>query len=78
MNKVYQNGDFLLGTKKDLKMYNDQLFSYKEIDEDVYYELENELKNYKDDTILLLNEGFGMGPYIREFEDVVWFEKEVL
>lgn len=77
MNKVYQHGDMLLGTKKDLKEYNDTLFSYKEIDEDVYYELENDLKNYADDTILLVDEGFGMGLYIREFEDVVWFEKEV-
>jgi len=76
MNKVYQNGDLLLGTKKDLKMYNETLYFNKTIDKDTYMELEHALLNYKDDSILLVDCGYCMDLNIKEFDDVVWFEKE--
>lgn len=70
MNKIYQYGDKLIGQKSDLLAYNDELYVNKIIDEDTYEEFKEDLKNYEDDAMLLVNGEFGMGIYIEEYEEV--------
>lgn len=60
MNGLYDNGTILLGTKKDIvnQIYNNMLV--EENDEE-YMEILEDLKDFKEDTIVALNYDNGMG-----------------
>ena len=60
MNNLYDNGTILLGTKKNIveQIYNNMLV---EEDDEYYMEILNDLKDFKDDTIIALNYDNGMG-----------------
>lgn len=60
MNGLYDNGTILLGTKKDIvnQIYNNMLV--EENDEE-YMEILEDLKDFKEDTIVALNYDSGMG-----------------
>lgn len=72
MNKVYDNGTILLGTKKDIveQIYNNML---EEEQDELYQEILEDLKDYKDNTIVALNYDNGMGYSIDywEKEDII-------
>jgi len=70
MNKIYQNGDKMLGLRKDLREYNEELYKNKVIDKDTYMEFEDSLINYKDDNMLMVDLEFGMGIYVEEWDEV--------
>lgn len=59
MNNIYDNGELLLGTKKDILNYwkNNAI----DIDSDFEEELKEDLKDLKDDTIICINYDNGMG-----------------
>ena len=60
MNNLYDNGTILLGTKKDIvnQIYNNMLVE----EEDTFYmEILEDLKDFKDNTIIALNYDCGMG-----------------
>lgn len=60
MNNLYDNGTILLGTKKDIvnQIYNNML---EEEQDEQYQEILEDLKDFKDDTIIALNYDNGMG-----------------
>lgn len=60
MNSLYDNGTILLGTKKDIvnQIYNNML---EEENDEEYMEILEDLKNFKEDTIVALNYDNGMG-----------------
>lgn len=70
MNKIYQNGDKMLGLRKDLREYNEELYKNKVIDKDTYMEFEDSLINYKDNDMLMVDLEFGMGIYVEEWDEV--------
>ncbi len=59
MNNIYDNGELLLGTKKDILDYwkNNAV----NIDSDFEEEVKEDLKDLKDDTIVCINYDNGMG-----------------
>jgi hypothetical protein len=70
MNKLYDNGEILLGRKKDIvnQIYNNMLV--EENDEE-YTEILEDIKDFEDNTILAINYDNGMGYSID-----VWEEKD--
>lgn len=60
MNNLYDNGTILLGTKKDIveQIYNNML---EEEQDELYQDILDDLKDFKDDTIVALNYDCGMG-----------------
>lgn len=60
MNGLYDNGTILLGTKKDIvnQIYNNML---EEENDEEYMEILEDLKGFKEDTIVALNYDNGMG-----------------
>lgn len=60
MNSLYDNGTILLGTKKDIvnQIYNNML---EEENDEEYMEILEDLKDFKEDTIVALNYDNGMG-----------------
>lgn len=72
MNNLYDNGSILLGTKKDIvnQIYNNMLV---EENDDEYMEILEDLKDFKEDTIVALNYDNGMG-YSIDY----WDEKDIL
>jgi hypothetical protein len=69
MNNVYDNGYKILGTIKDIKEYSTKLLEHFKIVGDDYVvetceetlEIIEELKEYADDTIVMINYDNGMG-----------------
>ena len=71
MSKIYQNGDKMLGLKKDLKAYNEKLLNNKTIDKDTYMEFEEAMLGYKENAMLVVDLEFGMGIYVEEWDEVI-------
>lgn len=72
MNSVYDNGEIMLGTKRNIVA---QIHNYMLTDEndETYMELLEDMKDYKDDDILSVNYEYGMGPLIH-----CWTEEDRL
>lgn len=68
MTRVYDNGDKVLGSVYDVKDY---ICRNCEDYEDVK-DIMEELENYDEDTIVVLNYSFGMGCIIESF----WRDKD--
>jgi len=68
MNKLYDNGSILLGTKKDIvnQIYNNML---EEENDEEYMQILEDLKDFKEDTIIALNYDNGMGYSIDYWEE---------
>lgn len=60
MKDLYDNGEMLLGTKKNIvnQIYNNML---EEEDDEEYMQILEDLKDLKDDTIVAINYDNGMG-----------------
>ena len=60
MKDLYDNGEMLLGTKKNIvnQIYNSML---EEEDDEEYMQILEDLKDLKDDTIVAINYDNGMG-----------------
>lgn len=74
MEKIYDNGDLMLGKVKIIKKYNDDLYKKKVIEEDIYNELKEDLKGFNDDDIITIDYSFGMGNLIKKWNknDVIY------
>lgn len=72
MNKLYDNGEILLGRKKDVvnQIYNNML---EEENDEEYTEILEDIKDFEDNTIIAINYDNGMGYSID-----VWDEKDVI
>lgn len=72
MNNIYDNGTILLGEKGKVvnQIYNNML---EEEQDEFYMEILEEIKDFKDDTIVAINYDNGMGYSIDywEKEDIV-------
>ena len=71
MNKIYDNGEMLLGRKKDIEQHCMKLI-IKNDDEEIKEsakEIIEEIKEYNDNDILCINYDFGMGILIKHWED---------
>jgi hypothetical protein len=68
MNKLYDNGEILLGRKKDIvnQIYNNML---EEENDEEYTEILEEIKDFEDNTILAIDYDNGMGYSIDYWED---------
>lgn len=77
MNKVYDNGTMVLGTKKDVEKYlKDNMFTSDM--EDEIFEILKDIQEEKEDTILAINYDLGMGYSIDYWttEDIVMEKKD--
>ena len=81
MNKIYDNGEYVLGTAKNLlKYYNEFLNEFPCDSEDSeIIDLIDDIKDYEDDnTILCINYACGMGSYIvASFDDKDYFKEMI-
>lgn len=78
MKRVYDNGDEILGSVKSIREYIEKYGSNGLDLDDSNYLLE-ELKEYKDDQIIVINYSFGMGVAITDCwtkEDIVLGDNE--
>ena len=68
MNKLYDNGEILLGRKKDVvnQIYNTML---EEENDEEYTEILEDIKDFEDNTILAINYDNGMGYSIDWWEE---------
>ena len=68
MNKLYDNGEILLGRKKDVvnQIYNNML---EEENDEEYTEILEDIKDFEDNTILAINYDNGMGYSIDWWEE---------
>ena len=78
MNKIYDNGEYMIGQVSLIKEYNDKLLKENTIDYDTWEELDRELKDLDLNSIIMIDYGYGMGLYIKEWEekDIVYGGKE--
>lgn len=60
MKNVYDNGEMVLGTKKDLVKYLNNNLATSDMEEEIYEILED-LKDLEDNTIVAINYDCGMG-----------------
>ena len=70
MNKVYDNGEMLLGKKNDIEKYCLKLIIQG--DEEIAKNAEDileEIKEYDDSDILCINYDFGMGLLIKNWKE---------
>ena len=61
MDKIYDNGELLLGEVKKIRAYTQKLSDNGLIDEEFKVDILNELKDSKDDEIVAINYDCGMG-----------------
>lgn len=73
MNKIYDNGEYMIGQVSLIKEYNDKLLKENTIDYDTWEELDRELKDFDLNSIIMIDYAFGMGLYIKE-----WEEKDII
>lgn len=68
MNKLYDNGEILLGRKKDIvnQIYNNML---EEENDEEYNEILEDIKDFEDNTIIAINYDHGMGYSIDWWEE---------
>lgn len=68
MNKVYDNGYKLLGKVKNVKKYIENNIGTSDMEEQLYEILE-ELKEYKDNDIVVIDYDIPMGYAIEKWEE---------
>ena len=73
MNKIYDNGELLLGTKKDILKYQQELIEKDMIEKEDYEEIIDFLKDFKDTDIVCINYNNGMG---LSFD--IWSSKDII
>ena len=61
MNYIYDNGELLLGTKRDIIEYQTRLVKAQLIEKEDYDEIIETLQDKKEDTIVCINYDNGMG-----------------
>ena len=61
MNSIYDNGELLLGSKKNILEYQNKLIEQDLIDKEDYAEITDFLKDFKDNDIVCINYDNGMG-----------------
>lgn len=61
MNYIYDNGELLLGTKRDIIEYQARLVKAQLIEKEDYDEIVETLQDKKEDTIVCINYDNGMG-----------------
>lgn len=61
MNKIYDNGELMLGEIKKIREYIEKLSNSNLIDEEFKVDILNYLKDYKDNVIVAINYDCGMG-----------------
>lgn len=69
MKKIYDNGEILLGEVKKIKEYTLKQFIKGLIDEEFKTDVLNDLKDFKDNTIVAINYDNGMGYSIDYWDD---------
>lgn len=75
MNKIYDNGEKLLGEVKTIKKLTQERLNNAlwDDDKDFYKEVLEELKYYQDTDIIMINYDCGMG-----WTTCVWEEKDIV
>lgn len=70
MNKIYDNGYYLLGKVEDVLNYTD----VESLSDDFIIDILEELKLYDKESIVCINYDNGMGYTIQAFgkEDIIW------
>ncbi len=68
MDKIYDNGTYMLGQVSKIKAYNDKLYRDKCIDKEQWIELAEELVWYNDTDIVSINYDNGMGITIEKWD----------
>ena len=61
MTNLYDNGEILLGTKKDILKFEDVAIKKGWIDAEDYKEIKETLEDLTEDTIVAINYDHGMG-----------------
>lgn len=69
MEKIYDNGEILLGEVKKIKEYTLKQYNNGIIDEEFKVDVLNDLKDFKDNTIVAINYDNGMGYSIDYWDD---------
>ena len=69
MEKIYDNGELLLGEVKKIKEYTLKQYNNGIIDEEFKVDVLNDLKDFKDNTIVAINYDNGMGYSIDYWDD---------
>lgn len=59
MNNIYDNGEIILGTKKDIVRYLQINLTTSDMEEEIYNILKD-IEEEEDNTILAINYDFGM------------------
>lgn len=70
MNKIYDNGYYLLGKVKYILDYADM----ESIDDEIAMEMLEDLKEYNEESIVCINYSNGMGYLVNAFDenDIIW------
>lgn len=68
MNKIYDNGEMCLGSKKNLVEYFKKNLSTSDMEEEIY-DILNDLEDLKDNTIVAIDYDRGMGYGIDYWEE---------
>lgn len=69
MDKIYDNGYYMLGQVSKIKAYNDKLYRNKKIDKEQWIEFAEELIWFNDSDIVSINYDNGMGISIEKWEE---------
>lgn len=69
MNKIYDNGEMLLGNVNDIIKYTEEQFEKGIVDEEFKNDILEDLKGYSEDTIVAINYDHGMGYSIDYWDD---------
>jgi len=77
MNNLYDNGEMLLGTKRDILEYTKRQNEAQLIEEEDYQEIVETLEDLEDNTIICINYDNGMGMTFDWWEDTDKLEMEV-
>lgn len=78
MENIYDNGEMILGSKKDIVKYLNDNLTTSDMEEEIYEILED-LKDLEDNTIVAINYDCGMGysiDYWQENDRVKEFKNE--
>lgn len=60
MNNIYDNGEIILGTKKDIVRYLQNNIATSDMEEEIY-EILKDIEEEEENTILAINYDNGMG-----------------
>ena len=72
MNKIYDNGAVMLGEIKKIREYTEKQYDDNLIDEELKVDILNDLKDYKDNEIVVINyDGIGYSIDCWSPEDII-------